>query len=153
MTVTPYKKRPIRFLELWEESGWRMKVYGIAFGQAVPNANLVAIGKRIAGERIAAITELSIYRVGFIGIHQGRTANFIFIDWWANENELFHHAYVSPIDAPDQFSYVTPTGLTACVWDLRVMCFERQAWLETVLQSPNGPNICAYLDARLSEDI
>jgi len=28
--IQSYKPRQIRFLELWEESGWRMKVYGIS---------------------------------------------------------------------------------------------------------------------------
>jgi hypothetical protein len=27
----PHATRPIRFLELWQESGWRLKVYGIAY--------------------------------------------------------------------------------------------------------------------------
>jgi hypothetical protein len=28
--VEPYQKRPIRFLELWEQDGWRLKVYSLA---------------------------------------------------------------------------------------------------------------------------
>ena len=32
----PYKKRPIRFLGLWNELGWRLKVYGIAYKRALP---------------------------------------------------------------------------------------------------------------------
>jgi hypothetical protein len=27
MTISPYKKRPIRFLEEWRNGGWRLKVY------------------------------------------------------------------------------------------------------------------------------
>ncbi len=28
--------------------------------------------------------------LGFIGAHDGRNAAFIFVDFWGNENELFH---------------------------------------------------------------
>ncbi|HSF81772.1 MAG TPA: hypothetical protein VLA49_11090 [Anaerolineales bacterium] len=49
--------------------------------------------------------------------------------------------------------YATPTGLTACVWDLRLMAFERQSWLETVLANPSGPDLEAYLACRLNEDV
>ncbi len=29
--VEPYQKRPIRFLESWEQDGWRLKVYSLAY--------------------------------------------------------------------------------------------------------------------------
>jgi hypothetical protein len=40
----------------------------------------------------------------------------------------------------------------ACVWDLRVLAFERQAWLETVLKSSGNVNLDAYLQRQLNED-
>jgi hypothetical protein len=36
-----YRKRPIRFLELWEQSGWQLKVYGIAYQGEYPRAGLI----------------------------------------------------------------------------------------------------------------
>jgi hypothetical protein len=36
-----YRKRPIHFLELWEQSGWRLKVYGIAYQGEYPRAHLI----------------------------------------------------------------------------------------------------------------
>ncbi|RIK29394.1 MAG: hypothetical protein DCC55_38030 [Chloroflexi bacterium] len=66
---------------------------------------------------------------------------------------MHHHVYVSSKDQLDQFSYMTPTGLAACVWDLRVLCFERQAWIETMLANPQGPDLDAYLARQLNEDI
>lgn len=47
---------------------------------------------------------------------------------------------------------VTATGVIACVWDLRVICFERGAWVEQVLANPTGPDVERYLACRLSED-
>ena len=150
----PYQPRPIRFLELWQESGWQLKVYGIAYQRSLPRPELIGAAKNITRVRLLEIpTTLNHYRVGFLGIHDGCGANFVFVDFWASENELHHHVYVSPTNRPEQMEYVTPTGLTACVWDLRVMCFERQAWLETVLTNPTGPDLEKYLARRLNEDI
>ena len=47
---------------------------------------------------------------------------------------------------------MTATGPAACVWDLRVIGFERDAWLSKVLRNPGGPDIDAYLFERLNED-
>jgi hypothetical protein len=150
----PYQPRPIRFLEIWPESGWRLKVYGLAYQRPLPRPELIEAAKNIAHARLLEIpATLNHYRVGFLGIHDGRGANFVFVDFWANENELHHHVYVSPTDRPGQLEYVTPTGLTACVWDLRVMCFERQAWFEAVLTNAAGPDLEKYLACRLNEDI
>lgn len=150
----PYKVRPIRFLELWEEAGWRLKVYGIAYQRAYPRPELVEAAKAVVGVHLLEPSALQqSYGVGFLGVHDGRGASFVFFDYWASENELHHHVYVSPSDKPASLEYVTPTGLTACVWDLRVLCFERQAWIDTVLANPTGPDLEKYLTCQLNEDI
>jgi len=150
---SPYRVRPIRFLELWHEAGWRLKVYGIAYDRAVPRPELIEAAKAAAAQRLSSVPDsVRHYSVGFLGIHDGRTANFVFLDWWADENELHHHVYVSPTDDPGRFTYATPTGLVACVWDLRVMAFERQAWIDTILKRPAGPDLEAYMQERLNED-
>jgi hypothetical protein len=93
------------------------------------------------------------YSVGFLGVHDGRTSNFVFVDWWADENELHHHVFISPTNEPAKLVDMTATGPAACVWDLRVIGFERDAWVETVLRNPAGANINAYLDRRLNENV
>lgn len=148
----PYQPRPIRFLELWQTNDWRIKVYGIAYRRPLPRPELIHAAKQMAQQRLQTVTA-SHYHTGFLGIHDGRGANFVFVDFWAEENELHHHVYVSPADKPMQLEYATPTGLTACVWDLRVVCFERQAWLDAILANPNGPDLNQYLARRLNEDV
>jgi hypothetical protein len=150
----PYEKRPIRFLELWEHDKWRIKIYGIAYGRATPRAQLIGAAKHVATQRLASVPDfMRHYSVGFLGIHEGRSANFVFVDWWADENELHHHVYVSPTEEPGRFTYVTPTGLVACVWDLRVMAFEREAWVHNILQRSDQPDFDGYLGQRLEEDV
>ncbi len=149
-----YQPRPIRFLELWQEADWRIKVYGIAYQRALPRPELVEAARRIVQRDLPLHTkDKRHYHCAFLGIHDGRGENFVFFDFWADENELHHHVYVSPSQQPAAFRYTTPTGLIACVWDLRVMCFERQAWLEAVLANPAGADTEAYLARRLNEDV
>jgi hypothetical protein len=150
----PYRARAIRFLEEWSCEGWRLKVYGIAYRGERPRAELIEAAKRIARERLPqpAINE-GRYGVGFVGVHDGRDANFVFVDWWADENELHHHVYTSATEELEKFDDTTPTGLSACVWDLRVQSFERDAWLEEVLRKPDGASVERYLVRRLNEDV
>jgi hypothetical protein len=60
--------------------------------------------------------------------------------------------FISPHDEPTALFDMTATGPAACVWDLRVIGFERDAWLSKVLRNPGGPDIDAYLDEHLNED-
>jgi hypothetical protein len=148
----PYKTRSIRFLELWEADGWRLKVYGIAYAREYPASALTESAKQRARTYLPRIDQQH-YGVGFIGIHEGRGSNFVFVDWWAEENELHHHVFVSPSDRPEQFNEVTSTGLIACVWDLRVLSFERQAWIDTILACWDAPDLDKYLMQRLNENV
>ncbi|MGD8560391.1 MAG: isochorismatase [Gammaproteobacteria bacterium] len=149
----PYKLRPIRYLGLWALKNWRMKVYGIAYDKDMPQANLINAAKRIAEQTVTQCDEtVKHYNVGFVGIHEGKTGNFVFISWWANENELHHHVYTSVSEQPEDLVYMTPTGLAACTWDLRVMCFERDAWVDSVLKKYPEPDIEDYLKRILNAD-
>lgn len=150
----PCLPRPIRFLDLWESAGWRLKVYGIAHGRAMPRPELVASARRLAQDQLPlpAITA-NRYGAGFVGIHDGRGANFVFLCWWSQENELHHRVYCSPSDQPDRLIEQAPDGAKACVWDLAVLCFERQAWLDAVLRNPAGPDLDQYFSTRLNADV
>lgn len=149
-----YRPRPVRFLGEYAHEGWRLKVYGIAYDRELPRAKLVEAAKRIARERLPQpAAGYGRYGVGFLGVHDGRGANFVFVDWWADENELHHHVYTSASDELSDLKYTTPTGLSVCVWDLKVQSFERDAWVEEVLKNPDGPDVEAYMRRRLSEDV
>jgi hypothetical protein len=150
----PYQPRPIRFLELWQVADWRLKVYGIAYQRPLPRPELVAAAKKAAHAQLSQVcNDYEHYGVGFLGVHDGRESNFVFVNFWADENELHHHIYVSPQAKPARLVEVTASGLLACVWDLRVICFERQSWIDSMLRNPDGPNLEQYLACRLNEDV
>jgi len=149
----PYRPRPIRFLELWQTGDWRIKVYGIAYRRDRPAEFLVEAAKEIAAERLASVEPGAHYGVGFLGVHQGKTGNFVFIDWWSAENELSHHVFFSSSGLPGHLHPATAEDPIACVWDLAVIDHERRAWIDCVLARPDGPDVEAYLDRRMSEDV
>jgi hypothetical protein len=152
--MTPYEPRPIRFIELFHVMEWRVKLYGIASSRPKPRRELVVAARRIAAHRLLSLpADLQHYYIAFLGVHDGRTSNFVFLDFWADENELHHHVFVSPKAHPDELTDVTPTGLSACVWDMCVQAFEREAWVDHVLRRGTSPDFDGYLAATLNADI
>jgi len=153
-SIQEYNQRPIRYLGLWEIGGLKLKAYGITCGQIRLEQKLIDAALRVAQERIAASARnTNHYGVGFVGIHQGETGDFVFVDWWADENELHHHVYVSPSGKPDDLEYKTPTGLSACVWDLYLIGHERDAWVNHVLKKNRAPDLDGYLNEILNDDV
>ncbi|MEJ2052499.1 MAG: hypothetical protein P8X42_01150, partial [Calditrichaceae bacterium] len=125
-----YKPRSIRFLDYWSIGSWKMKAYGISYANEFPNKKLIQSAKEVTAARLLHNSKNSKhYNVGFVGIHEGKDENFVYIDWWAEENELYHHIYTSTISNPERLEYKTPTGLAACVWDLALIRYEREAWV------------------------
>jgi len=150
--MTPYESRPIRFLELWQPPDWRLKLYGIAYRKPHPRAELVTAAKRVFEQLLATAAEPN-YRVGIVGVHEGKTADFFFLDFWADEKELRDHVFVSPVGNPDELHCVTGTGLSACVRDLGPQAFERDAWVTHVLQRHDAPDFDGYVATTLNTDV
>lgn len=150
----PYSPRPIRFLELAEEDGWRVKVYGISVHNEQPEAHVVTAAKRLAFERLPIpATGNERYGAAILIVHEAQEGNFVLVDWWFGENMLKNYVYFSSLDDPTAFEDISASGTMACVWELRVLSFERQAWLETVLANHDKPDLDAYFSKQLNEDI
>lgn len=141
-----YRTREIRFLDFWSIDELTLKAYCIIYDGRPLNDQLVETAFRTAKQRVSeSALATHHYGAGFVGIHQGKTGNFVFVDWWADENELHHHVYVSPSDSPEKLAYKTPTGLAACAWDLYLISHERDAWVRHVLANETKPDIDSYL--------
>ena len=149
--MQPYAPRSFRFIEFLSITGWRMKLYGIACGGELPRAALLAAAKKIACEQLPKET-VDNYRVGFIGVHDGRGAAFVFVDFWGNENELFHRVFLSRDNDAEELAPAKPADSSVCVWDLHLQSFERAAWIKHVLRKPDAPDFDGYLAERLHED-
>ena len=66
---------------------------------------------------------------------------------------MFYHVYFATHDAPARWVYANATGPVACIWDAAVIAHERQAWVSCVLANPDGPDLDAYLNARLNTEV
>jgi len=96
MITTPYRTRPIRFLELYEADGWRLKVYGISATRDRPMARLVVAAKGVARQYLPSpAVQVDRYGVGTLIVHEGTAGNWVLLDWWVGENMLQHHVYAS----------------------------------------------------------
>ena len=154
--TTTYKARPIRFLELWEHEGWWVKVYGISADADRPSQELVDAIKGVGAEILPApAVTTDRYGVAFLYAHQGRGGGgFASVNWWGNENELFHHQYESSADSVGDLRPTVETGgSSACVWDLAVFEHERKAWVDCVLANDAGPDLQAYLTRVLEAEV
>ncbi|HKE14990.1 MAG TPA: hypothetical protein VKB80_09010, partial [Kofleriaceae bacterium] len=144
--------RAIRFLDLWQQGGWQLKLYGIAHAAERPAPELVRALERAAAALLPQPPRTpSRYGVGFACAHQGRTASIAFVDWWADEDELHHIMFVATPDGA--LRRARDNELSACVWDLALIGFERDAWCSAVLRNPAGPDPEAYLAARMNADV
>lgn len=150
----PYRTRPIRHLETTEFQGWRIKVYGIAYEGPVPERSLVEAALQTALPTLPgpAVTD-DRYGVGFLGVHQGRGSNFVYIDWWARENELHHRVWFSAQAAPTSLRAAQPDDPIACAWDIGLLAHERDAWAAHALARPDDPDLDGYLAARMDAEV
>jgi hypothetical protein len=149
--MQPYATRSFRFIEFLSITDWRMKLYGIACGGELPRAALLTAAKKIACDQLSK-EAVDNYRVGFIGVHDGRDAAFVFVDFWGNENELFHRVFLSRDNDPEKLAPAKPADSSVCVWDLHLQSFERAAWIKHVLRKPDSPDFDGYLAEHLCED-
>lgn len=152
-----YRPRPIRFLELSLRKGWRLKVYGIRYQgdepRELPEPALVEAAKGLAFDELEQPAKAQDrYGVGFLIVHQGENRNWVLLDWWYDSEILKQRLYSSPQERPLDIQPVTQADLLACTWELAVHAFERQAWVDLVLNNPSGPDLDAYCDRRLSAD-
>jgi hypothetical protein len=146
----PYAVRAVSALGLWRSGEWRIKRYAIAYRGTAARPALLAAAERTAARVLPtpALTSTR-YGVGFLGVHDGRGANFVFVDWWEEENELHHHVFLSPSDAPGALRRATSADPVACVWDLAVLAHEREAWIRHVLAA-EAAGLEAYLEDHLA---
>ena len=149
--MQPYAPRSFRFIELLPIGDWRMKLYGISCHGKFPRSELLSAAKKIAVEQLSK-KAANNYGVGFIGVHDGRGAAFVFVDFWGNENELFHRVFLSRDNDPDQLVPAEPADSSVCVWDLHLQSFERAAWIKHVLCKADAPDFDGYLAEGLYED-
>lgn len=140
-----FSVRPARFFGSDDRHGWRLKRYEITLdGRDI--ASEIRVGAEAAIDRhlIAMAIEPT---VGFVVLHAGEDAIWLLINLW--HGELLHQVTLSAsLNTPGVFAPVGANGPSACVWELRVIAREREAYVQHVLLAPTDP---ARADIYLSD--
>ena len=149
--------RRIRHLDSWSVNDRRFKVYGINPDTALETSALIPSSMLEGARNVLENTvcrhpgEHRSEQAGFVILHKGNIGNWLLINWWADGILLFNHLFRSK--APDIGRFeAAPDGLLACVWELKVVEFERDAWTRSMLRNEGDPNIDAYFAERFNED-
>lgn len=83
----------------------------------------------------------------FAIFHDGAGMEYLVLCWWGNDNELFTSVSVHTdgewVEDPSRFSF--------CLYDLEVIWFERNAFVETLYSG--SPDIRQYRAARLTQQL
>jgi len=130
-----YAPRPIGFHGLESIGGQTLKIYSIRYGdepfdRARFESAWVLVSSALPPSDLAAGRP----GAGFVILHQAAAGDYLVLCWWDNENELPTRVFVRADNgwrpAADAESF--------CVWDLRVMWSEREAYVATVLAEHDG---------------
>lgn len=147
--IEPYSARPVTFKEEVNFGGWRLKVYAISTGADSVTEELAATGlNAILPELPQPASTNDRYGVGFVIIHRGTLRNWFSLDWWEYEDILFHKLFSSPLDNMARVS-AEESAAIACVHELKIINFEKDAWIKTALAKSGEPDFDGYLRQRL----
>lgn len=140
----PYLPRRIDPLATWNHQGWQLKRYGIEFaGTSSPTDIFERAYSRVASWLPPRATTADRPGVGWMLEHRGKTMDYLVVGWWDNENELRMKIWVTK-----NGQWREALTESFCVWDMQVMAFERNAFVETLLQKE--PDIAAYMNQHLT---
>lgn len=125
-----FQPREITPLPASVAGGFRIKRYAVAPAGIVFDQSRFAAAERDLAAQLPAV-DAPRGRPGaaILILHQGATADYAVMSWWDRENEMPTRVWTRPsgvwAPAADDESF--------CVWDLELLWFERNAWIETVL--------------------
>ncbi len=154
--MTLYKPRPIRFLELMDgknhgSPGWKAKLYGVTAreGADSPRQAIIAAAKTVAFDTLPkpAIPAFdgTDAAVAVVCAHEANGADFVLVGRWAGSNELHTSVHLVDVERPELLLPAGSSETPLCTWDLAILAFEREAWIERVLKNPTPAGIEAYL--------
>ncbi len=141
-TYTTFQPRAITSLPSLSVGGFHIKRYVVA---AVPSLFDETRFADAQHKICALLPRVDATRgrpgAAFLILHQGVTGDYAVLSWWDRQNELPTHVWTrhedrwAPARSDEHF----------CVWDLELLWFERNAWVETVLSgAPLEPSLADY---------
>ena len=138
----PYQPRPLAFLGVESVAGYLLKVYTIRHdvSRAFKRERFADRWEVAGGELPQPAVADRRPGVGFAILHQAQGDDYLIMGWWDRQNELPTRVFLRG----EQGWRAAQGGESFCVWDLRVMWWEREAYVGTVLAGSRNA-VGAYL--------
>jgi hypothetical protein len=142
-----YRPRSARFLKLVTTSGGVLKLNGLsaAAGGAIEEPLVDAATQTLitAGEAEAPAGH---HDAGFAILHRGEEAFWLLLHWWIPGGILSLKFWRAERTTGTPHFVPGPEAYMACIWELGVIAYERDAWIETVM---SGRSTDDYLQLRM----
>ncbi|TAF32363.1 MAG: hypothetical protein EAZ57_08925 [Cytophagales bacterium] len=149
-----YQTRPIRFVEIHDIMGWKIKIYSISIYQEfISETNLLDVkGQLPEWLKNAETCAYDKHHHATLIIHEWSGGCYGIINWWVDANMLQNFVYLRK-HQETEFQLFSHHGICTCVWEMAVWWHERNAWVKHVLQKHEAPHFEAYLKDQLNTDI
>ncbi|HNR20997.1 MAG TPA: hypothetical protein PKN75_11845 [Bacteroidia bacterium] len=131
-----FEPRPIRFIELFECDNWKIKCYSISFDSSPVNDTIIHAVKSDLSKWLLESQAYSLptYKIATLIIHKWSGGHFAVINWWIDKNMMQLFVYLAENKTPLNFKLYSDKGMVTCVWEMEILWFERNAWVEEVLK-------------------
>lgn len=147
-----YQARRIGFDGVETMRGWRLKRYTILHPSRTPLPGLSDAALDTAASFLPQPpVTAERYGVGWVSVHRGASYDFVTVAYWCYQTELRSQTYMRPSSGSFLLEPLSGSELSSDVWDLRLMAFERDAWVTCVLR-PDRADLDTYLERHLDED-
>ena len=141
-----YARRSLSFLGLERWKDWRIKLYGLSAAGPSPSETLVRSAlERSLPHLPQPACEGARLGLGYLLVHEGKDACWVRLEWWYDESIVQHLLFRAPLDAPAELELMPAGTNLACVWELKLVQFECDAWIEHVLSRLPHPDLAGYL--------
>ena len=147
-TFERYRDRVLRFEQILQVEDWQIKVYTISNRPAFESHTILQNAMNAVPDWLPGHnrTDLPVYNLGWLIVHEGREGAWVLFSWWTGGEMIETIMHFAGFDTPNTFQ-PSPYSRNAmiCVWELEVVIYERQAWINHVLKKPEAPDFTAYL--------
>lgn len=148
-----YAPRPVRLIHRRVLGGWRVKVYGISLAADAVRDELIDLGMAIVAATLpASVENRNLGRYAFVVIHDAPDNAYVLVHWWAGGNEVHQKVFSAPREHLDAMT-AHSTDAIGCVWELSVVEFERQAWLDCMVRNHTGVAPDDYFERTFCADV
>jgi hypothetical protein len=150
-----YKPRKVEFNRMVTTDGWSVKVYQLTCrlefeSKGVLDNAVLNLPKWLERSKTLGF---ETYRTAFLIVHEGHDGVWTLLNWWIGGEMLQSITFYTDFNKPDEFQMFPREGFMACVWEMAVIIFEREMWIEHILRQADNPDFTTYLEAHLNKEV